>query len=213
MATFVKKRSISIPLVLNGFISALVLAIGMTPTFGAFTASITGEANSANAGTIVMQETDSSGIITCLSTDGGEPLMAVSCSAINKFGGETDMTPGDSATVVTTIRNVGSLAASSFSLIPGACVQSATVASAGSATDLCSRIAVSIMSGSSTIFSGTAATLGDEGPVDLLLRLGLPRVSPGLPIPIAVTTSMDAAADNTYQGLKVSQPLTWTFTA
>jgi hypothetical protein len=214
MADFLKKRRISLPLVLNAGVSSLILALGMTPTLGAFTASISGDGNSVGAGTIVMQETDSSGTITCLSTDGGGVwLNAASCSTINRYGGETGMRPGDGAVVVTYIRNIGTIAASAFSLTPGGCLQSAIGPSSGSATDFCSKIAVSITSGSSTIFSGTAATLGGVGSIDVLSRLGLARVQVGLQIPFTVTTTMDATVDNSYQGLKVSQPMTWTFTA
>jgi hypothetical protein len=209
------KRRMSLPLVLNGCISSLVLAVGMSPTFGAFTASISGQTNSAGAGTIVMQETDSSGTISCLSTDGGGLLLdAASCSTINKYGGNPSMRPGQGDIVLSYVQDVGTVAASSFSLTPGACVQSVPGATSGSATDLCSKVAVSIVSGASTIFSGTAAALGDVGTIDLLARLGLARVQPGGPkIPFTVTTTMDASVDNSYQGLNVSQSLTWTFSA
>ena len=209
------KRRISLPLVLNGCISSLVLAIGMSPTFGAFTASISGQMNGAGAGTIVMQERDSSGTISCLSTDGGGLLLdAASCSTINKYGGNPSMRPGQSDVVVSYIQDVGTVAASSFSLTPGACVQSVAGATSGSATDLCSRIAVSIVSGASIVFSGTAAELGGVGTIDLLSRLGLAKVQPGGPqIPFTVTTTMDASVDNSYQGLEVSQPMTWTFSS
>ena len=208
------KRRFSLPLVINAGVSSLILALGMTPTFSSFTASISGDANSAGAGTIVMQEMDSSGTIICLSTDdGGVSMNAASCPGINRYGGSVGMRPGDSAIVVTYIRNVGAVAAAAFSLTPGACVQAATAPSSGSATDFCSRISVSITSDAATIFSGTAETLGAAGTIDVLSRLGLARVEPGQQTPLTVTTTMDPAVDNSYQGLKVWQPLTWTFSA
>jgi hypothetical protein len=212
MAKLLKKRSMS--LVFSAGVSSLVLALSMIPTLGAFTASISGDVNNAGTGTIVMQEMDSSGTITCLSTDGGGlAVNAASCPGINRYGGSVGMRPGDSAVVVTYIRNIGTIAASSFSLTPGACVQSATGTRPGSATDFCSRISVSITSDAATIFSGTAETLGAAGTIDLLSRLGLARVESGLQITFTVTTTMDATVDNSYQGLKVSQPMTWTFSA
>jgi hypothetical protein len=208
------KRRFSLPLVINAGVSSLILALGMTPTFGAFTASISGDVNNAGTGTIVMQERDSSGTITCLSTDeGGLAVNAASCSAMNRYGGDMGMRPGDSVGIVTYIRNIGTIAASSFSLTPGVCVQSATGTLSGSATDFCSKIAVSITSDAATIFSGTAETLGAAGTIDVLSRLGLARVEPGLQITFTVTTTMDPTVDNSYQGLKVSQPMTWTFSA
>jgi hypothetical protein len=212
MAESLKKRSMS--LVFSAGVSSLVLALGMTPTFGAFTASIFGDVNNAGTGTIVMQETDSSGTITCLSTDGGGvSLNAATCSGTNKYGGNVGMRPGASHVVVTYIRNIGTIAAASFSLTPGLCVQSATGASSGSATDFCSKIAVSITSGASTIFSGTAAALSGADTIDVLARLGLARVEAGQQTPLTVTTTMDPTVDNSYQGLEVSQPMTWTFSA
>jgi hypothetical protein len=214
MAHSLKKRSISFPRVLSGCVSSLVLLLGMTPPLGAFSASISGAVNSAGTGTVVMQETDSSGTVICLSTDGGGVwLNAASCSTMNKYGGDLGMRPGDSAVVVTYIRNIGTIAASSFSLAPGVCVQSATGTLSGSATDFCSKIAVSITSGLTTIVNGTAATLGSVGAIDVLSRLGLARVQPGLQITFTVTTTMDPTVDNSYQGLRVSQPMTWTFSA
>ena len=208
------KRRFSLPLVINAGVSSLILALGMTPTFSSFTASISSDMNSAGTGTIVMQEMDSSGTITCLSTDeGGLAVNAASCSTMNKYGGDMGMVPGDSVVVVTYIRNVGTVAAASFSLTPGVCLQSATGTRPGSATDFCSRISVSITSDAATIFSGTAETLGAAGTIDVLSRLGLARVEPGQQAPLTVTTTMDPAVDNSYQGLKVSQPLTWTFSA
>jgi hypothetical protein len=212
MAKLLKKRSMS--LVFSAGVSSLVLALGMTPTFGAFTASISGDVNNAGTGTIVMQETDSSGTITCLSTDGGGVwLNAASCSTMNRYGGDLGMRPGDSAVVVTYIRNIGTITASSFSLTPGVCVQSATGTLSGSATDFCSKLAVSITSGLTAIFSGTAAALGGVGTIDVLSRLGLAGVEAGQQTPLTVTTTMDPTVDNSYQGLRVSQPVTWTFSA
>jgi len=212
MAKLLKQRSLS--LILSGGVSSLVLALGMTPTLGAFTASIVDAVNGAGTGTIVMQETDSSGTVTCLSTDeGGLSVNAASCSAMNRYGGDQFMHPGDSAVVVTYIRNIGTVAASTFSLTPGACLQSLIGTPSDPARDFCSKFAVSITSGSATIFSGTAETLGHVGTIDVLSQLGLAKVQPGIPITFRVTTTMDPSVDNSYQGLKVSQPLTWTFSA
>ena len=214
MARFLMNRSVSLPLVINGCVASLVLAVGMMPTLGGFTASISNLANSSGGGTIVMQETDSTGAITCLSTDGGGvSLNTATCTGLNRFGGNTGMQPGGGAVSVSYIRNVGNLAAETFALTPGPCVQSATGPLSGPATDLCSKISVSITSGSATIFSGTAAALAGAGAIDILARLGLPRFPAGYQAPFTVSTRMDAAVDNSYQGLMVSQPLAWTFSA
>jgi hypothetical protein len=207
-------RKRSLPLIISGCVSSVVLLIGMTPTFGAFTASIFGTGNTAGSGSIVMQESDSSGVVVCMSTDeGGVSANTATCSAINRYGGNVGMYPGDSVVVVTYIKNVGTAAASSFALTTGACVQSSAGGLSGSATDFCSKVSVTITSGATTLFTGTAAALGGVGPVDLLLRLGLSKFPAGLQVNFTVTTTMDASLDNRYQGLKVSQPMTWTFGA
>lgn len=214
MSLFLSHHRISPRLVLSGAVSSLVLALGLTPTLGAFTASISTAVNSAGSGTIVMQETDSTGSVVCLSTDGGGVWSNdATCSSINRYGGNVGMHPGDSSVVVAGIKNVGTAPAASFSLTPGLCVQSVAGPVSGSATDFCSKIFVSIVSGSTTIFSGTAASLGGGGTIDLLARLGLVRFPAGLQVPFTVTTSIDPAAGNSYQGLKVSQTMTWTFAA
>jgi len=213
MAVTLRKR-ISLPLVINGCVSSLVLLLGMSPTLGAFTASITGSTNTSGAGTIVMQELDSRGAIVCMSTDGGGiDLNSATCSGTNNYGGGQGMRPGDAAVVTGSIQNAGSVSASSFSLTPGACVQSASGGSSGTATDFCSKVLVKISSGSYTIFSGTAESLGGAGPIDVLARIGLMKFQPGQLMAFTVTTTVDPAVDNSYEGLTVSQPLTWTFSA
>ncbi len=57
------------------------------------------------------------------------------------------------------ITNTGSVKATSFSLTPGACTQSTSAASHGTATDLCAQMTVAITSGGSTLYSGTLANL------------------------------------------------------
>lgn len=207
-------RTASWPIILTGAISSLVLALGITPTFAAFTASIGNSINAAGMGTLVMQETNAAGTVTCLSTDGGSVSTNVAaCSSINKYGGNLGMTAGNSAVTVATIKNVGTVDAVVFGLTPGVCVQSATGAVAGTALDLCSKITVTITSGASTIFSGTAAALGGGGPINLLSKLGAPKLAPSAQAAFTITATIDAAVGNAYQGLQVSQPMTWTFSS
>ena len=207
-------RTVAWPIVLTGALSSVVLALGMTPTFSAFTASIGNSLNAAGMGTLVMQETNAAGTVTCLSTDGGSVSTNVAaCSSINKYGGNLGMTAGTSAVTVANIKNVGTVDAVVFGLTPGVCVQSATGAVAGTALDLCSKITVTITSGAATVFSGTAAALGSGGPIDVLSKLGVPKLVPSTQKAFTITATIDAAVGNTYQGLQVSQPMTWTFSS
>ncbi len=207
-------RTASWPIVLTGGISSLVLALGMTPTFASFTAAIGNSLNVAALGTLVMQESNAAGTVTCRSTDGGSvSVNTATCSSINKYGGDLGMSAGGSAVTVTYIKNIGTVDASIFALTPGACVQTASGSAAGTATDLCSKITVTITSGAATIFSGTAAALGSGGPIDLLAKTGIPKLSAGAQKDFTVTATIDAAVGNPYQGLRVSQPMTWAFSS
>ena len=213
MSTTTSRRKLSVPVVIAGGVSALVLALGMTPTFSAFSASIQNSTNTAGTGTLVMEEKNAAGLVTCLSTDAvGVSVNAATCATINKYGGNLAMVPGQTVTTVINIKNVGTVDASSFSLTPGACAQSINGSVNGSAGDLCSKITVTVTSGASTIYSGTAAAM-NAGAIDVLAKTASAGVAPGATVPITFAVKLDAAVGNTYQGLKVSQPMTWAFGA
>lgn len=207
-----KKRKLSLPLVLAGGVSSLVLAFGMTPSFSAFSAAIQNSADTAGTAALVMQESDSSGAILCNSTDGGSvSTNSATCATINKYGGNLAMVAGQTVTTDISIKNTGSIDASSFSLTPSACTQANNGTANGTAIDLCSKIKVVIKSGTTEIFSGTAASLASGGVIDLVAKVG--TVAAGDSVPFSFDVTLDSSVDNTYQGLKVSQPLTWTFGA
>jgi hypothetical protein len=209
-----KKRKLSLPLVLAGGVSSLVLALGMSPTFSAFSASIQNTVNTAGSGALIMQETDSTGTIICNSTDlGSVSTNAATCATINKYGGNVTMVPGQTVTTTINIKNTGSVGASSFALTPGACTQSNNGTANGTATDLCSKINILIKSGATTIFSGTATAFNTAGVVDLDQKLALVTIPAGSSTPFVFSVTLDTSAGNTYQGLKVSQPMTWAFGA
>lgn len=203
-------------LIATGTLSALLIAFTFTPTFAGFAASIQNSLNTATTGTLTMKET--SGSATCSSTDGaGASTNTATCSTINKYGGTSTPLVAGGAPNTTTInlQNTGSVAATSFSLTPGACSQSSVPGAtlAGSANDLCSKVKVAVKSGSSTIYTGTAAGLQTGGAVDLLAKLGKANIAANESVPITFEVSLDASAGASYQGLQVSQPLTWTFGA
>lgn len=207
MSETTSKRRISLPLVLAGGVSSLVLALGMSPTFSAFTASIQNDVNSAATGTLMMQET--SGGVTCRSTDGTNGLSgnSATCATINKYGG-TDalLTPGGAPNVTTvTIANTGTVAATGFSLTPGTCTQSALSTPVGNATDLCAKLHVKITTDGTTVYDGSASAL--------TTAIALTPLAGGASAGYTFAVSLDSSADNTYQGLQASQPLTWTFQA
>jgi len=198
-----KKRRAFLPLLVAGGVSSLVLALGMSPTLSAFTASIQNSVNTAGTGALVMEET--SGGVTCRSTDdtNGVSGNAAICATINKYGSKL-LTPGGPAnTTYILIRNLGSVSAASFSLTPGACTQSTLGTANGTASDLCDKIKVKITTGSTTVYDGTAASF--------TAAQALAPLAAGFSATFTFAVSLDSSATNAYQGLQASQPLTWTF--
>ncbi|GAA1994778.1 hypothetical protein GCM10009818_00150 [Nakamurella flavida] len=195
----------------------------MTNTFSAFTAAITNTVNTAATGTLILQET--SGATVCNSNDSTGAnsantinTNAATCATINKYGGSTTMVPSASNTtptnVVTTniaFRNTGTAAAASFTLTPGVCAQTNNGAINGSATDFCAKLRVSITSGATVVYTGTAAAL--TAPIVIPASL-IPAPAPGgAAVPFVVSVFVDATAGNTYQGLSASQTLLWTLSS
>ena len=208
-ATVKTKRVRFAPLVIaTSIAAAALLSVSMSGTLSGFVASITNSNNTAASGTLVMEEKSTGTTpVTCLSTDGGSvSTNTATCSTINKFGGSTNMTPGQTVTTAITIKNAGTVAANTFTLTPGAtCAQTTNGTLSGTATDFCSKVKVVITSGATEIFNGTAATLAGS-PVK-----SLGAVAAGVSTPFSIAVTLDPAANNTYQGLSASLPLTWTF--
>ncbi len=200
-----KKRKLSLPLIVAGGVSSLVLALGMSPTFSAFTASIVNTTNSAGAGTLTMQETTTTG--TTVSCNSG--LGSADCTTIDKFGGNLAMYPGQSSTTGITIKNTGSVAATTFSLAPSTCtatdVPAATVHGTGNP---CSLMTVNITSGTTSIYNGTLAGLASGGTIALT-----GPVAVGASVPFTFVVTLPASADNTMQGRQAAMSLTWAFGA
>jgi hypothetical protein len=200
----------------TGLIAAGLLSLSMTGTLSGFVASITNNQNTAATGAIVMEETTTTGTpATCTSTDSGTvSTNASTCSTINTFGGSTVMVPGSAVTTGISIKNVGTVTPSSFTMTHGpSCTQSNNGSLNGTATDLCSKINIVITSGSTTVFTGTVTQLA------LATASSSPAITmpaapaAGVSVPFSITATLDSDAGNTYQGLAVSLPITFTFTS
>ena len=186
-----KKRKLSLPLVLAGGISSLVLALGMSPTFSAFTASIQNTVNTASSGTLAMTET--SGGVTCTSAIG-------TCATINKYGGLT-MKPGDTTTTTIVIANTGNLDAASFSL--------ATLPCSG---NLCSHLKVT-MTQDGTALSTVNGVMASLLPATVSLTTVAHGANTSIAIKVDFVSTGTDANDNLLQGQSASQSLTWKFQA
>jgi hypothetical protein len=198
----------------TGLLASGLLALTMTGTLSGFIASITNSANTAGSGSLVMEEKSTTGpAATCLSTDGGTvSTNTATCTTINKFGGNLNMAPGVSVSTSITIKNTGTITPATFVLGHGsACAVTPNGSPSGSGTaTMCAQLKVKIVSGAATVFDGTAASLAAAIPSAITMPAA---PAAGVSIPFTITTTLDPAADNTYQGLSVSLPLTWTFTA
>ncbi|MGI3779711.1 MAG: hypothetical protein ACRYG2_02950 [Janthinobacterium lividum] len=214
-SSFAARRRLSLAAILTGLVGVAILALSMTSSLAAFTASITNSINTAAAGTVIMQEQNAAGTVTCNSTDGtGNNVTAntFTCATINKYGGSTTMVPGQTVSTTVTIKNTGTSPVAGFTLAPGACTQSGNVT--GSATDACAKFGLVI----SQTVGGTTTTITPAGSTLTSLASGgaltlTAPVAAGTTITYKFDVTLAATAGNTYQGLAASQPLTWTFTS
>lgn len=191
----------------SGVLSATLLSLSLTGTLSGFAASITNSSNTTASGYLTMQEQNAGGTVTCTSTDGGSvSTNSATCSTINKFGGSTTLAPGGSTATTVTIKNTGTVNASTFTLTPGAsCTQSNNGSVNGSATDFCAKMNLTVTQGSTSVFSGTLASFAGSS------AISLPSVAAGSSLPFTFTVTLNQNAGNTYAGLAASVPMTWTF--
>lgn len=199
-------------------VASATLGLSATGTLSAFTASITNNTNTAATGSLIMQETDSTGATTCLSTS-GTANSYTTCSTINKYGGVANqLTPG-SAPNVTTVRlyNTGTTAVNGFTLAPGTCTKS------GSGTgDLCGQLQLTLtcapVTGGTvgtavTLYSATALNaLGTSKDIKAASATCVPPISSSNYVQFTFSVQLSSGADNTVQAQSVSQPLVWTYT-
>jgi len=205
-----KRSRFALHTVIAGAVASLVLALGVSPTVSAFIASIQNSTNTTGTGYLSMQEV--SGANTCNSTDGGSiSTNSATCATINKYGGTAaPLVPGGTQTTTVTVKNTGNVTANAFTLTPSACTQSNLGTPNGTATDLCSQITLNITSGATTVYNGTLTAF--SAPVNLVTVLGS-TVAANATVSFSFQVTLASGAGNTYQGLQVSQPLTWAFSS
>ena len=213
-----KPRRFAPLIVVAGLVGALAMSLAMTNTLSAFIATIVNTNDTAAAGSVVLQETNSDASTTCSSDSTNVSTNSSNCATINKYGGSTTMVPtnaaGTSNLVTTTVnfKNTGSSAATAFTMGFGACAQSTNGANNGTATDYCSKLHVKVMSGTTVIQADSTAAAIASTTVTIPVAK-IPDVNSGSTVPFTFTTYLDTSAGNTYQGLSASQPITWTLSA
>jgi hypothetical protein len=208
LATLPVKVAMPAVMLVGGVAGTAALTYSISGTTSGFTANIQNDTNTAASGTLLMQEQNVGATVTCLSTTGTGSVIGTNiatCSTINKFGGSTTMVPGTAVVTTATIRNTGTVSAATFTLTPGTCTQSANGPTNGTATDLCAKMQILIQQGTTTVFTGTLATLAGHA------AFSLGSLAPSTSSTFTYTVTLDATAGNTYQGLAASLPLTYTF--
>lgn len=203
------RRRVALPVVIAGGLSSLLLAFSLTPTFSALTASIQNTINTAGVGSIGMQETNSDGSIVCSTT---ASTTSATCATINKYGGSMTMKAGDTVSTTVKVTNIGSLTATSFTVQGGSCTQAPISGASivGGATDLCGKYTVKITSNGTQVYSGTATAFASAGATSVLANS---NPGAGGVTTFVISVTLDSSVGATYQGLYVSQPITFAFGA
>lgn len=199
------RRSRRITVAVSAGVSAGVALLTMSGAVPAVAASVQRSLDPVVvAQPLVLQETTADGTIACSSADDGDG--SASCAAVNAYGGGVLM-PGDSVVTTVLMSNEGSTTPKSFTLTAGRCTQHGPSAGGDPAIDLCGRLTVSVYAGTgpdgSPVFSGTPAEFAAAtGP-----RLAV--LGPKTAQPYTFVVAAPRNLGNSYQGLTVSQPLTW----
>ncbi|MBN9104744.1 MAG: hypothetical protein J0I14_07045 [Propionibacteriaceae bacterium] len=212
------KRRLALPAIIAGGLSSMLLAFSLTPTFSALTAAITNDSNTVGTGSLVMQETGPNNAgtqVTCTSGAAG----TATCSTINKFGGDNPTTsgymalkPGGSTTTTVKFKNIGSVSASTFTVAGGTITKAnnGSVNGTASVAALGSAFKIKITSGSNTVFDDTATAFAATASSPLTIP---GAVAVNGEVTLTITTTLQASADATTQGLSITQPIVWTFNA
>jgi hypothetical protein len=210
------KRARFAPIAIGtGALAAVLLSVTMSGSLAGFTAQITNSNNNVTTGALTMQET--SGGTTCNSTDGSVSSNSFTCSTINKYGGAV-LVPGTGAASTSTasvvIKNTGTVAASTFTLAPTACTQTTPSSTTGSATDLCSKLFLTVTDTNST-GGATTTIINNVALSALAASYTLPAAAVGntqtFAFSVTFPSTGSSATDNTYANLKATQQLVWTY--
>lgn len=214
-----------------GLAATAFLGFTASPAFSGFTAAITNSNNTIGTGNLLMQEIDANApSYSCLSTSTGATIAAndATCSTINKFsggGGQNVVTaiPGTVYTTTVTIKNTGSMPATTFTLTPSACAQSnnTAVAQWGSDTAFCGKVNLTISDDTATkcVFPVSTSACAAPSSTNTLATLGTTPITLATPIAAGASRNytfkvqVDASVTNASQGLVASTPLKWAFAA
>lgn len=214
------RRRRTTALVVSGAAAAAVLVLGVTGTLSSWTtAIITNSTNTTQAATaIALTESGpdgAGGTATCTTLQSGDN--AITCTSINKYGGNTAMAPGDSSTVDVTFTNSGNKDALSFKYAPQPCAPTLGLGSVDLCTDGDLTVAVSCATGTSYVAANKVAALEQTavkpGSLATKTLTGAPALAAGSSITCEFTTKLSSTAPAEDASSAISQPIVWTLSA
>lgn len=197
-------RHSPLPVAVAGVLASAALLLSFNPAVVAFADSV----RSGDAAAAALAVTESLGD-SSVHAQAGNPATS---SRVNAYGGRT-LATGGSNTQTLTFTNTGTAPVAALTGTGSPCAQTAIDRTAGPATDLCDKVSVLIASGGVTIFEGTARAFGRSGAIDVLASSGVGSVAPGESVRVTITITLSPSLDNSYQGLQISQPIQWRFSA
>lgn len=197
-------RHSPLPVAVAGVLASAALLLSLNPAVVAFAQGLAPAAIQADA----LSVTESLGSES-VQARAGTPAIS---SHVNEFGGRT-LGLGASNTQTLTFTNTGTAPVAALAGTASPCAQTHAGRTAGSATDLCDKVSVRIASGGVKIFEGTASAFGRSGAIDVLATSGVGPVAPGESVRVTITVTLSPSLDNSYQGLQISQPIQWRFSA
>lgn len=198
-------RQVSVKTTIAGALASVTLLAVLNPSVLAWSNRL--QAAMGGAGqSVAMQQTMDDG--SAVSRVGSGDTAATG----NVYGGQT-LPFGESNTQTLTFTNTGTAPVTALTATAATCSQVSAGSAAGTATDFCDKVLVTITSGGVAVFDGTARAFGHAGPVDVLTPSGTRSVPPGQSVSLDITITMSPKMDNTYQGLQIDQPIQWRFGA
>ena len=202
----------------SGAIAAVVLVLGVSGTLSSWTSAlITNDQNSAGATSSYLALVETDGSHTCDTTTSPNNTISA-CSTINKYGGNSTMSPGDSEVVDVTFTNPGTADGNTFSYAPGSCTPTNGTGGIDLCTDGDLTVTVACSTGTSYNAGNAIAALGQSAvPGSLVTKSWTAAPALGSASATAVTcrftTALDSAAPPVDAGSQVAQPVTWTLDA
>lgn len=217
-------------MLLSGMVVLGAAALVGAGTFAGFNAQAKNDNNVVAAGTLVLSNTKQGSPTACLSTGGGSTDTNVN-DGCDQLLNLTVTKPGESGSSNLTIKNDGTIDASTLKVFSAACTNGDAAAETYHGTGLpCSKVQLSIQEysdaaysvPSACVYGGATGSTCDFSDATKTLAafqttygssasgLALGNVAAGVSKYFKVAVKLPSSADNTFQGRAATFDLTWT---